>query len=184
MLKIFCPKFHKPKLSQRFVVSYAKCIIKPLARNITLGFKAVYNQICRYSNMIFKVYGINRNWIANNNIPIIECFDNNSNFRFIETYDFTTLYTSLLHDEIKVALSSVVKLAFKHSKCSYIVIYNKSSSFVKRTRPGTWFFDENPLIKLLNYLLDRCYFTIGNLVSREVIGVPMGVDPRPYILLI
>ena len=89
------------------MVSYAKCIIKPLTRNITLGLKAVYNQICRYSNMIFKVTGINRNWIVNNNVPIIECFDNNSNFHNIETYDFTTLYTSLLHDEIKVALSSV-----------------------------------------------------------------------------
>ena len=178
---VLFPKFHKPKLSQRFVVSYANCIIKPLARNITLGLKTVYNQICRYSNMIFKVTGINRNWIVNNNVPIIECFDNNSNFRNIETYDFTTLYTSLLHDEIKVALSSVVKLAFKHSKCSYIAIYNKSSSFVKSTRPGTWFFDENSLIESLNYLLDNCYFTIGNLVFRQIIGVPMGVDPGPYI---
>ena len=120
---------------------------------------------------LFKVTGINRNWIVNNNVLIIECFDNNSNFRNIETYDFTTLYTSLLHDEIKVALSSVMKLAFKHSKCSYIAIYNKSSSFVK----STWFFDENSLIESLNCLLDNCYFTIGNLVFRQIIGVPMGV---------
>ena len=37
------------------MVSYDKCIIKPLARNITLGLKAVYNQICRYSNMFLKL---------------------------------------------------------------------------------------------------------------------------------
>ena len=57
---VLFPKFHKPKLSQsaKVVVSYAKCIIKPLARNIRLGLKAVYNQICRYSNMIFKVTGL------------------------------------------------------------------------------------------------------------------------------
>ena len=76
-----------------------------------------------------------------------------------------------------------MKLAFKHSKCSYIAIFNKSASFVKTksTRPGTWFFDENSLIESLNYLLDNCYFTIGNLVFRQIIGVPMGVDPGPYI---
>ena len=74
-------------------------------------------------------------------------------------------------------MSSVVKLAFKHNKCSYIAIYNKSSSFVK----STWFFDENSLIESLNYWLDNCYFTIGNLVFRQIIGVPMGVDPGPYI---
>ena len=70
---------------------------------------------------------------------------------------------------------------FKHSNCSYIAIYNKSFSFVKSTRPCTWFFDENSLIESLNYLLDNCYFTIGNLVFRQIIRFPMGVDPGPYI---
>ena len=43
------------------------------------------------------------------------------------------------------------------------------------------FFDENSLIESLNYLLDNCYFTIGNLVFRQIIGAPMGVDPGSYI---
>ena len=34
---VLFPKFHKPKLSQRFVVCYANCVIKPLAKLLTLG---------------------------------------------------------------------------------------------------------------------------------------------------
>jgi len=91
------------------------------------------------------------------------------------------LYTSLEHEDIKFALSSVVRLAFKHSKKGYISIYNYSSSFVKSTREGTWYFDCESLITAINYLLDNCYFTIGDVIFKQIIGVPMGVDPGPYM---
>ena len=112
---ILFPKFHKPKFSQRYVVSYANCSCKPLAKTVAQGLKAISYQINNYSNMIFKVTGIKRNWIINNNEPILNCLNDInklSNARNIQTYDFTTLYTNLGHDVIKMALLSVIKLAF------------------------------------------------------------------------
>ena len=76
-------------------------------------------QICSYSRMLFKVTGIKRNWIIDNNAPILDCFNSymeSDRARNVQTYDFSTLYTNLRHDEIKVALKDVVNLAFKHSK--------------------------------------------------------------------
>ena len=67
------PKFHKPQLSQRFVVSYYNCFIKPLAKVLTTGLKAIYFKICSYSNMMYKVTGIKRNWIIKNNEPLLHC---------------------------------------------------------------------------------------------------------------
>ena len=67
---VLFPKFHKPKFSQRFVVSYANCFIKPLASRLTLGLKAVFKKICNYSSMILKVTGISRNWVIENNASI------------------------------------------------------------------------------------------------------------------
>ena len=49
------PKFHKPILKFRYVISYANCSLKPLAVKISLALKAVYSEICRYTNMLFKV---------------------------------------------------------------------------------------------------------------------------------
>ena len=46
------PKFHKIKLSERFVISYASCFIKPLSRNICLALKSIYSCIVNYCNML------------------------------------------------------------------------------------------------------------------------------------
>lgn len=177
---VLFPKFHKPKLSQRFVVSYANCAIKNLARCVTFGLKEIYKQVCSYSNMIFKVTGINRNWIIDNNVPLLNCF-NSSRGRSIETFDFTTLYTNLRHDEIKTALSSVIKLAFKHRKLNYISIYKLNGNFVNNVRNGGLYFDVDKLIEATNFLVDNSYFSFGKYTFRQKIGVPIGVDPGPFI---
>ena len=181
---VLFPKFHKPKLSQRFVVSYASCTIKPVAERVNLGLKAVYSQICSYSRMIFKVTGIKRNWIINNNEPILECFNDyleSDRARNIQTYDFSTLYTNLKHDEIKTALKDVVKLAFKHSKCNYISIYNSGFAWVKNPRESTFRFNVDSLIESIDFILDNAYFSMGNMIFKQIIGVPIGVNPGPFI---
>ena len=178
---IWFPKFHKPNLSQRFVVSYASCYIKPLTSRISLALKAVYNKIINYSNMIFKVTGINRNWIIDNNTLLLDSLGNVEFARSIQTYDFTTLYTNLEHSDIKTALASVIKLAFKHAKCSKISIYEKSFRWVNKPRENTFYFDKSSLMEATNYLIDNCYFTLGNRIFRQIIGVPIGVDPGPFI---
>ena len=60
-------------------------------------------------------------------------------------YDFYTLYTNLKHDEIKIGLREVVKIAFKHSKYNLIAVYDKSFAWVKKSRENTFHFDENLL---------------------------------------
>ena len=98
-----------------------------------------------------------------------------------ETYDFTTLYTNLDHHEIKTALASVIKLAYKHAKCKYISIYEKSFAWVNKPKESTFCFDEISLMTAVNFLVDNCYFTLGNRIFRQTIGVPIGVDPAPFM---
>ena len=69
------PKFHKSSLKFRYVISYSECSIKPLAVKITLALKAIYSEICRYTNMLYKVTGVNRNWVILNNKPILETLE-------------------------------------------------------------------------------------------------------------
>ena len=127
------PKFHKPNLKFRYVISYANCSLKPLAVKISLALKAVYSEISRYSNMLFKVTGVNRNWVILNNKPILEALDRineSSVARNIQTFDFSTLYTNLAHKDIKEALKFTVKLAFKNSKKKFIAVYEKGFAWV------------------------------------------------------
>ena len=69
------PKFHKIKLSDRFVISYASCLIKPLSRSICLALKFIYSCIVNYCNMLNTVTGINHNWMIQNNYKIVDCLE-------------------------------------------------------------------------------------------------------------
>ena len=114
----------------------------------------------------------------------MSCFDSyleSERARNVQTYDFTTLCTKLKHNEIKVALTSVVKLSFKQSKCKFISIYDKSFAWVNNPKESTFRFDEDTLLDSLEFLLNNCYFTIGHKVFRQITGVPIGVNPGPYI---
>ena len=134
--------------------------------------------------MLLKVTGIKRNRIIDNTQPILECFNNYSytdRARNIQTYDFSTLHTNLKHNEIKVALRDVVKLAFRHSKCNYITIYNKGFAWVKKPRESTFKFSVESLIDTIDFVLDNSYFSMGGNIFRQIVGVPIGVDPSPFI---
>ena len=38
------------------------------------------------------------------------------------------------------------------------------------------------LIEAICFLIDNCYFTLGSSLLRKTIGVPIGVDPGPFIV--
>ena len=101
--------------------------------------------------------------------------------RNITTYDFTTLYTKLEHDQIIDALCFVIDLAFKKSKCNYISVYQKSANWTNNPRGSTFKFDQDSLKDCIRFLLLNSYFSIGSLCFHQTIGVPIGVDCGPDI---
>ena len=43
-------------------------------------------------------------------------------------------------------------------------------------------FDKTSLKLAINYLLDSCYFTLGGMCFGQLIGIPMGSDPFPFMV--
>ena len=39
---------------------------------------------------------------------------------------------------------------------------------------------QRSLIEAVSFLIKNCYFTIGNIVFKQDIGIPMGIDPAPF----
>ena len=175
------PKFHKKVLSQRFVVSYSSCAVKPLAEKLTLGLKAIQYQIVNYCRMMLVLTGIKRNWIIESSAPILNCIENLKDARNITTYDFSTLYTNFSLKDIETAMTGVVKLAFKHSKKKFISVYNKSFRWTDQPRSNTFKCTEESLIKDIVWLLNNSYFSVCGDIFRQLIGVPIGVNCGPLI---
>ena len=42
-------------------------------------------------------------------------------------------------------------------------------------------FDKKKIKDVLEYLMGSCFFTLGNLLFKQVIGIPMGSDPAPFM---
>ena len=79
-------------------------------------------------------------------------------------------------------MTFIINLAFNRNKSKpFISVYNNSSNFVKKRRNSTIYFDNVSLIKSVCFLVDNSYFCFGDLCFWQVIGVPIGVDPGPYI---
>ena len=135
--------------------------------------------------MLYAVTGINHNYVILNNTKILSCLDEinlNGIGRNIQTYDFSTLYTKLDHADIKAAMSMVINLAFSRNNTkSCISVYEKSASWVKTPRSGTMFFTSKTLIDSVNFLVDNAYFSFGENVFKQLVGIPIGVDPGPYV---
>ena len=75
-----------------------------------------------------------------------------------------------------------INLAFNRNKSKlFISVFNNYSNFVKKPRSSTIYFDNVSLIDSVCFLVDNSYFCFGDLCFRQVIGVPIGVDPGPYI---
>ena len=178
------PKFHKAELSQRYVISYGNCTVKPLAKRITIVLKAVQYQIISYCRMMRVLTGINRDWVIHNNQPILNHIDKVnacSTARNITTYDFSTLYTNFSLDDIKTAMTSVINLAFKHSKKKYISVHKSSFNWCDSPRASTISFSEESLVDSIVWLLDNSFFTIGDQLFKQLVGVPIGVDCGPFV---
>ena len=179
------PKFHKPKMSQRFLISYSNCFIKPLCKVVSLALSSVYNSIASHCKMLYTVTGIKHNYTILNNEDILNCVkdvNENSLARNIETFDFSTLYTKLSHDDIKTAITFAINLAFNRNKYKpYLSVYNSSAAWVKKPRTTTVHFTSSNLIKCVCFIIDNSYFILGELVFRQLIGIPIGVDPGPFI---
>ena len=49
----------------------------------------------------------------------------------------------------------------------------------KKTKGGLGF-SKTSLKTAINQLIGNCYFNVGNVTMKQVIGIPMGNDPAPF----
>ena len=77
-------------------------------------------------------------------------------------------------------MNSLIDFCFEGGISQYIAVTRHGARWVDGVdRCKTWF-DKKSLKLAVKYLLENCYFTIGNNVFRQCIGIPMGSDPAPF----
>ena len=179
------PKMHKkPHSKQRFIAASYDCTTKPISAILTKCFKLIEKQhrfICRRYE---KSHRINPMWIIHNSSSVhmsAANFNRTKTASDVRTYDFTNLYTSIPHNDLRIQLRWVIKEAFKSSKYSFISVYKNDARWTNSPRKNTLHLNCNKVIILMNWLIDNIYVTFGDKCFRQVIGIPMGTDCAPFL---
>ena len=124
--------------------------------------------------------------IIDNNEPILDflSYDNTEKcLKSVSTYDFSNLYTSIPHTQLKDNLRIFVERVFDFKDKSYIIpnLYTKKAYFSDNVSKSKVQFSKDKLLECLNYLIDNSYVTYQGQIYRQVIGIPMGTNAAPQI---
>ena len=161
------PKMHKTPIGNRFIIASKFCSTKSLSRNLSTIFKLLYNQIQNYNTKEKYLSNYNMFWVLDNIDPIInklEKINRKKKAVSVSTFDFSTLYTKIPHDELFSRLGEIVDLCFDGGDKSFIAISQKRKAFWA-TKKGNRkvCFSKSGLKQAIEYLLDNCFFTVGNI---------------------
>ena len=77
-------------------------------------------------------------------------------------------------------MNTIVDFGFNGGECDYLAINDFGAKWVKDPSSYDQVFDKRRVKGCIKYLLNNCFFTVGNYLFRQQIGFPMGSDPAPF----
>ena len=121
------PKLHKRPYKARFIANSSSCTTTELSKLLTSCLTAVKNHVIRYCEKVYERSGKNLFWSIKNSGEVLNKLKSRR-FRAtsLSTYDFSTLYTPLLHNLIKEKLINLIEWTFKR-ECSPFNASNETS---------------------------------------------------------
>ena len=177
------PKMPKSPVGERFIIASPKCSLKPLLKDATSILKLFQKQIQSYHDKERIWKGVSNFWVIQNNQPVIDRIskiNTKKKAATIRTFDFSTLYTKIPHNLLKAALIEIIEFVFKGGISNGVYVSKYGSVWRKPSGDSTLYTKDN-IVKLFELIIDNAYFQVGDKIFRQVIGIPMGSDPAPFI---
>jgi hypothetical protein len=108
------PKLHKCPFKQCYFAGSGKCSTKPLSKLLTCILSAVKTGLQSYGDTSYSRGGVNQMWILKNSKDLLEYVQSRSlsSCNIINTFDFSTLYTTIPHSKLKDTLRELAQLCF------------------------------------------------------------------------
>ena len=110
------PKLHKSPVKHRFIAGSSKCTTKQLSSLLTKILTVIKTGLEKYCSIKTSHTRVNNIWILKNSTNLLSSFGHLGVHRAtsIQTFDFSTLYTSIPHDLLKSRMNNIINNAFKH----------------------------------------------------------------------
>ena len=108
-------------------------------------------------------------WILKNSKDLLDNLKSRSfsQVSSIKTFDFSTLYTTLLHDKLKTHLKETIHKAFSHRNdgSTFVVLSYNSTYLSNKIQKGKTCYSEEQVISMLEFLIDTIFVSFGGTAS-------------------
>jgi hypothetical protein len=119
-------------------------------------------------------------WILKNSKDLLDNLKSRSFSKIssINTFDFSTLYTTLPHDKLKTSLKETVHKAFSHRNdgSTFVVLGYNSTYFSNNIQKGKTCYSEEQVISMLDFFIDSIFVSFGGALFQQVVGIPMSTN--------
>ena len=179
-------KMHKKRYKHRFIAGSTKCSTNPLHILLTMLLTHIKQFIQKYCETAYSRSGVKQMWNLKNSKELLEHLKS-SNFNHItsiKSLDFSTLYTTIPHDKLKIILASFIRnsFIFKNGNRRFnLVLGHKEACFVKEHSDSKNKYSEDDIIKMLEFLVDNIFVVFSGKIFLQIVGIPMGTNCTPLL---
>jgi hypothetical protein len=108
-------------------------------------------------------------------------------------HDFTNLYTTLPHDEIRTSVGKLVQEVFVLRRAGMLLKVTETGFQWQSTSPDggrpvdterTKFYDAARIVTDVDFILCNIFVTLGDDIYRQQLGVPMGFSCSPMLAVL
>ena len=174
------PKLHKKPYKARFIANSSSCTTTELSKLLTSCLTTIKNHVIKYCEKVYERPGKNLFWSIKNSCEVLNKLKSRG-FRAssLSKYDFSTLYTTLSHNLIKVKLVDLIERPFQREGSSYIACNDRNAFFRSDAVRNYNLWSCQKVCKALTFLLDNIYIRFGSKLYRQIVGIPMGTNCAP-----
>ena len=169
------PKMHKNPIGARFIAGSRICALKPISKAFSKALKLVLNHMKLYSKTVFERTNLNYFWIIDNSLNFMDMVKD-KNLQHMQTFDFSTLYTALPHNEIKTSFAKIFQKVFNREAKPFINVNAVKAYFSSSKYNNAFSFRLNDMMEILDFILDNIFVKCGKDIFKQVIGIPIGLD--------
>ena len=177
------PKLHKKPVKSRFIIASKRCTTKTLSKDVSAIFSLFQRQIDTYHKMQHYFSGIKSYWIVQNRDPVLQAVKKSAlrrSAKCVSSFDFSTLYTKIPHDKLKMVLGEIIDFAFKGGTRDKVSIGKSGkATWVHKDSTSLRTYSKDSIKLAVKFLVDNSYFKLGEKLFQQEIGIPMGSDPAP-----
>ena len=127
-------------------------------------------------------------WVIQNSKPVLDRLTEINTYKkakTISTFDFSTLYTKLPHGNLIEVMNKLIDFVYyggrnKPDGNRKFLTVGENRCYFTRTSSSSTSYSKAQIKMMVNHLISQSFFSVGNLVFRQCIGIPMGIDPAPF----